>query len=350
MNDEKILSTIVNKIGNYVKNIMGIILKIDTITEGKELIIKFFGGSKGYNYDYINNYFKSTIDGTTTENFQLKINYISFDYINKGLQLHLQISSFESEDNLSFLDYLNNDLLGEIIANLNSYQDVFNMCDSFVGNICSNNDLYAFLIMKNYPEVIVYIKTIETIDRTNYSGLYKDLYFLLLKRGLNIFTSEDTILDEGELFYRLLFYINHPGVYSKINLYMDKDLFIEIMKSYIFPFLGINNIYSIYSATGNINTDYCENNFNYIIKVTNCINNTNSQLSKFQKAILPWIQVNDILTWFMLIDLKKELINSFEGFEELKLLKDLLIKKYKSTKFFKQLLENYDKNPRIDFY
>ena len=346
MNENKLFSFIINKVTSYVKNIMGIILDVSYIINDNTIIIDYIGGSKGYTQNYIDKYFMNFLDGIIMEinNINIKLNYISFDYIKKGIQL--KISYIIIENYLSYFDVINNDVLAEIISNLNKKQDIINLCNIMKINICLNNDLYYFIMFKKYPEIMEEIRKIEIIDGVNYSKLLLDFYLLLLEKGVIILTSSNNVTTSNELFYRLKFYLNHPGVYPKVNSYMNKELFIDIMKSYSFPYLGANNIYSIYSTTGIINVEYCENYQNYmntesinIEMVISCIGITNNKLARFQKAIMPWIQINDILTWFMLIDLKKE-VNTIE---ELQILREILIQKYKSTKFFAKLLDAYDK-------
>ena len=107
MNENKLFSFIINKVTSYVKNIMGIILDV-SYTVNDTLIIDYIGGSKGYTQNYIDKFFINFLDGIITEinNIYIKLNYISFDYIKKGIQL--KISYIIIKNYLSYFDVINN--------------------------------------------------------------------------------------------------------------------------------------------------------------------------------------------------------------------------------------------------
>ena len=345
MDNIKILSLINDKISNILQNLMGVSILSNVEINDKIITLNYIGGSKGYKRDYEVNYILSNVNGIIIkyENLYFQINLIAIQYISKGIQLQIYykiLSKYES-----YFSFIPHELLAIILSYLNKKKDILSVCEDIGNNICNDNNLYLYLINLNYPQVAEYIRIINSYGTHSFQEYYKDLYFTLLDRGIEIFNANTTSPTFNELIYRIKFYINHPGVYNRIDRYMDKNLFIDIMKFYTFPYLGEANIYSIYSQTGEINTDYCENKGDYMETdslnlelLVDCINIENNRLARLQKAILPWIGINDILTWFMIADIKSESPLPIE----MDMLRNILIEKYKKTNYYKRLLDNYD--------
>jgi len=342
MNQDEIVSIIINTINYHVKNFMGIILSTNINFKNDILTINYNGTFRNPDKNNMVNYFQNNFNGIIIiiDDNYLRFNLLNLRFSLKKLELTIQIESLNNY--IFYPNLIAPDLLAEICSNLDKKTDIIK------SDFCNDSTFNGFLIYKNYPDVADLIKKVEQIDSTTYSQYYKDLYFLIIDKGLNILTSTNNVrvLTDNQLTYRLMFYINYPGSYNKINKYLNNKFFLEIMTMYTFPYLGTNNIYSVYSLTGNIYIDYCENKNNYMeiednLKfVTECIEITNSKLSKFQKAIIPWIGINDILTFFMIMDLKQEIHTS----EEINLLRGLLINKYKGSKYLENLLNIFNAN------
>lgn len=323
------------------------------LTRINELIISKVGAYLGYilktNFNIHNNYININYVGVNNnidsqlilkrelaelvvliDNNYIHVKLNDIEYYQKSLYIQF-IFSFITNYH-SYFEFLPKEIIAEILKYL-SYQEFINTCKLPL-SICDNPELYLYLIFTNYNHNYKLIKTIESIDSVNYSKEYKDYYLSLICINCS----------KNELYYRLRFYEEYSGVYYKVNKYMNSQLFVNIMKSYEFPDLKNKNIYSIYAETGIIDEQYCEDDYMDtkldIDQILECIVKSNNRIYSIQKKIIPWIQMNDILTWFMLVDL----INETNDFSDIIKLRKLVEMKYKSNKFVKELLNEFDNN------
>ena len=350
MNQEKILSIIINKINDYITKLMSIIISKNYNINNNKLTLNYVGAFNNNDiYNYLNNKLSGII--IKIENIYIRLNLLSAFKSKNTLKLEIEIEYLFNY--IFYPNLISQDLISEILSNIDNKNDITNFCICINYDICNYDNLYIYLIYKNYNNIAKIIKTIEIIDNISYSKYYKDLYLTILDNKVFqnlINTSELGINSENQLIYRILFYINYQGVYEKINIFLDDFIFLEIMNMYTFQYLGNNNIYTEYAMTGNINIENCENKDNYmqlndqklnIELIAECIQITNLKLLKFQKSIIPWIGINDILTFFMIMDIKNENVYNRE---ELEILKNILIIKYKGTKYLQTLLNIFENN------